>query len=111
LPDRWRHEADSVRRALAHPRFSGAHDPHLVLWLIGTHHGYGRPLFPHADSLHAGPQDLDFQFQNEDWPQMFSLLLRRYGPWELARLEAIVRLADHRASEDEENEGTAHHDC
>ena len=49
LPDGWRHEAMSVRMALAHPRFADAHDPELVLWLIGTHHGLGRPFFGFAD--------------------------------------------------------------
>ena len=102
LPDRWRHEADSVRRAVSHPRFGEANDPHLVLWLIGTHHGYGRPLYPHADPLHDGPQDLDFIASGDDWPQLFARLKRRYGAWELARLEAILRLADHRASEEEQ---------
>jgi CRISPR-associated endonuclease/helicase Cas3 len=51
LPDRWRHEALSVRLAMLHPKLSEAADPALVLWLIGTHHGFGRPLFPHADPL------------------------------------------------------------
>lgn len=119
LPDRWRHEALSVRIACKHPRFREANDPELVLWLIGVHHGYGRPLFPHSDawdgrdrddlvaiegpklSLKAGPgpQSLVFSFDGWDWPQLFDCLKRRYGVWELARLEAIVRLADHRASE------------
>ena len=122
LPDQWRHEALSVRLAQLHPRFSEANDPLLVLWLVGVHHGYGRPLYPHADRLdgeprelpHAlgrdwrleaghGPQSLAFEFSGYDWVQMFEKLKRRYGIWGLARLEAFVRLADHRASEAAEN--------
>ncbi len=120
LPDRWRHEAFSVRLAQLHPNFEAANDPALVLWLIGVHHGLGRPLFPHADPLDAvvridlpgalgqaawqlhsgaGPQSLAFDFQGLDWCQVFEALRRRYGIWGLARLEAFVRLADHRASE------------
>jgi CRISPR-associated endonuclease/helicase Cas3 len=119
LPDHWRHEALSVRLAQLHPDFASAHDPALVLWLIGTHHGFGRPLFPHADPKEAetragllasfslehslppgdGPQSLAFDFGGRDWPQLFADLKRRYGIWGLARLEAFVRLADHRASE------------
>lgn len=102
LPERWRHEAQSVTRAMADPELAQAHDPELVLWLIGTHHGHGRPLFPHDDPREPadapGPQRLDFQFREQDWPQIFELLKARYGPWELARLEAVLRLADHRAS-------------
>lgn len=101
LPDRWRHEVDSVVRAMADPRFQRAHDPELVLWLVGVHHGHGRPLFPHDDPGQA-PHRPDFTFQGNDWAQMFERLKARYGLWELARMEAIVRLADHRASEDEE---------
>jgi CRISPR-associated endonuclease/helicase Cas3 len=119
LPPDWRHEALSVRLALIHPDFKLAADKELVLWLIGTHHGDGRPLFPHADPKDAecrsnllkafdilsdlppgpGPQSLDFTFNNLDWAQMFERLKRKYGIWGLARLEAFVRLSDHRASE------------
>jgi CRISPR-associated endonuclease/helicase Cas3 len=115
LPEHWRHEALSVRIAQAHARFGEAHDRELVLWLIGVHHGYGRPFFPHAneaaperlaDALGGlktaagpGPQSLGFSFDGWDWSQIFERLKRRYGAWELARLEAFVRLADHRASE------------
>jgi len=102
LPDRWRHEALSVRRALAESRFSHAQDPELVLLLIGVHHGYGRPLFPHVDpeetAPDVGPQSLAFNWRGHDWPSLFALLQTRYGTWELARMEAILRLADHRAS-------------
>mgnify|MGYP001210841551 CR=1 FL=1 len=120
LPDKWRHEALSVRLALLHPGLDEAHDPELVLWLIGTHHGFGRPLFPHSDPEDAeprtdltraafgidrileptpGPQSFAFDFRGQDWPQLFEQLRRRYGLWGLARLEALLRLADHRASE------------
>ena len=122
LPDGWRHEALSVRLAPTHPRFAGAHDPELVLWLIGTHHGLGRPFFGFADPaddaagrelqcclgidgwpLQPGPgaQSLGFDFRGLDWAAIFERLKRRYGIWGLARLEAILRLADHRASERE----------
>ena len=116
LPKRWRHEALSVRLALAHPRFAEAQDPRLVLWLIGTHHGLGRPFFPFSDPapLHprptlgvqrwelpgdgAGPESATFEYRGDDWPRIFERLVGTYGVWGLARLEAILRLADHAAS-------------
>jgi CRISPR-associated endonuclease/helicase Cas3 len=91
-----------------------------VLWLIGTHHGHGRPFFPHDDPLDSearpfdlrsslgaivslaaepGPQSLAFDFKGLDWAGIFDALKAKYGIWGLARLEAFVRLADHRASE------------
>ena len=118
LPDRWRHEAFSVRLALHAERFGEAKDPELVLWLIGSHHGHGRPLFPHCDPDDGkprkrpamlglpcelppgpGPQSFAFDHKGLDWPALFARLKARYGVWELARMEAILRLADHRASE------------
>ncbi|MEN9544621.1 MAG: hypothetical protein RLZZ598_1454 [Pseudomonadota bacterium] len=103
LPHHWRHEALSVRLARRHERLWQAADADLVLWLVGTHHGHGRPLFPHADPTEpdddVGPQSLAFDWQGRDWAGLFDLLRGRYGTWELARMEAILRLADHRASE------------
>ena len=103
LPNGWRHEALSVHLATADPRFADAHDLHLVLWLIGTHHGFGRPFFGFGDPQdgNQGPQSLAYAFQGLDWASLFELLKRRYGVWGLARLETILRLADHRASEAE----------
>jgi CRISPR-associated endonuclease/helicase Cas3 len=118
LPNHWRHEALSARMAPLHRRFADARDPMLALFLIGAHHGYGRSLFPHADPWDErpqalprvldqewplgpghGPQSLAFEFAGCDWAQMFERLRQRYGVWGLARLEALIRLADHRASE------------
>lgn len=113
LPGRWRHEVVSVRIAaawLAHD--ATAPDPDLLLWLIGTHHGHGRPFFPHDDdwdghemtllgtTLHPapGPDKLDFDWDGADWAGLMERLRARYGLWNLAFLEACLRLADHRAS-------------
>ena len=121
LPRRWRHEALSVRMARSHPRFAEADDPKLVSWLIGSHHGRGRPFFDFVDSQPEqplpcldvtdwslppevpGPESLAFDLEGDDWPSLFDDLKRRYGHWSLAHLEAILRLADHRASEEEES--------
>jgi len=117
LPRRWRHEVASVRYAVI--RLSAeTHtvDPELVLWLIGTHHGHGRPFFNHDDSWDGlaqtllnlaippapGPDKLDFDWVGCDWTGMMQILQTRYGWWGIAFLEACLRLADHRASAGEE---------
>ncbi len=119
LPRGWRHEALSVQMARAHPRVAGARDRALVLWLIGSHHGRGRPFFDFLDPQpeqpqacldvgdwrlpadQQGPQSLAFDLGGSDWPSLFEDLKRGYGIWGLAHLEAILRLADHRVSEAE----------
>ena len=120
-----------MRSPPIHPELELAHDRLLVLWLIGTHHGHGRPLFPHAEAqdvesrplplppalggdlllkdTEPGPQSLAFDFDGLDWAQIFEALKERYGIWGLARLEAFVRLADHRASEAGAPPETAQH--
>lgn len=107
LPDRWRHEALSVKLARTHAGMAQAGDPDLVLWLVGSHHGYGRPFFPHRDpheqAPEVGPQSLAFDWNGLDWPSLFARLKARYGVWELARMEAILRFADHRASQEARN--------
>jgi CRISPR-associated endonuclease/helicase Cas3 len=123
LPKGARHELASLRFAEAHPRLAAAHDPVLVLWLIGTHHGYGRPFFRAPERDWPGEGAI-FEADLGDgkvsarparslaeltalWVDMFVGLRRRYGPWGLARLEAILRLADHRRSEAEQEGGAA----
>jgi CRISPR-associated endonuclease/helicase Cas3 len=114
VPPRWRHEALSVRAAiLILATCDDSIDADLALYLIGTHHGHGRPFFVHDDPWDAhgqilpgtvlapspGPQRLDFDWRGQDWPGLFAMLRDRYGAWGLAFLEALLRLADHRASE------------
>lgn len=106
LPKGWRHEALSVQIVQTHSRLADACDPGLVLWLIGVHHGFGRPFFDFVDPQWegaAGPHAPAFSFDGADWPQLFEALKRRYGIWRLAHLEAVLRLADHRASEEEDS--------
>jgi CRISPR-associated endonuclease/helicase Cas3 len=112
-----RHEVASLVFAEAHPKLAKAHSPELVLWLIGTHHGHGRPFFPaidwpaqNAETIEADLGDgmvaaicsLSLAELTAQWIDMFSRLEAQYGAWGLARLEAILRLADHRQSEAEE---------
>ncbi len=120
LPRGARHEVASLRFAEAHPRFATAHDPDLVLWLIGTHHGHGRPFFPAPERDWPGEgatfgTDLgDGRIVSKParsladltaaWLDLSEQLKRRYGAWGLARLEAILRLADHRRSQAEQEE-------
>jgi CRISPR-associated endonuclease/helicase Cas3 len=80
-------------------------DPDLVIHLIASHHGYGRPLLPPVTdpSPVAVEVVLDGAVKTKldsadtvDWdgPRRFSRLCERYGLWGLALLEAVVRLAD-----------------
>ncbi|MEW6166868.1 MAG: type I-U CRISPR-associated helicase/endonuclease Cas3 [Pseudomonadota bacterium] len=115
-PQGARHELLSVRLAEA----AGDVLPDnafrdLVLHLVASHHGYCRPLAPVV--LDAQPADIGFDLLDRTWSyqghtglerldsgvlQRFWHLTRDYGWWDLAWLEAVLRLADHRRSEWEE---------
>lgn len=108
-PEGMRHEAVSAAlvEALRNERpamFSGL-DLDLVRHLVGSHHGYGRPLLPPVSD--PSPVDVRVQFADLqlavksnavliDWegPSRFDRLCATYGRWGLALLEAVVRLAD-----------------
>lgn len=94
---------------------AAAHDPQLVLHLVGSHHGWCRPFAPALDH----PDDIDVELAldgitlhattrhgaaacDSGIADRFWQLTQRYGWWGLAWLEALVRLADHRASEEVE---------
>ncbi|MXW41896.1 MAG: type I-U CRISPR-associated helicase/endonuclease Cas3 [Acidimicrobiia bacterium] len=110
-----RHEIMSVAMAQSNPEvLAGAHDPDLVLHLVGTHHGHARPLPPIKED--QCPQVLCFDHEGipveastdlVDGPlalemaDRFWRLIERYGYHGLAWLEAILRLADHQQSAEE----------
>ena len=116
-PEGARHEAASVMAARGSQLLREAHDPDLVLHLIGTHHGCGRPLFPVWDE-HPGFRVVvkaeGNSFETSDggelarfdcgWIERFAILNRRYGYWGLAYLEAILRRADCMQSRKEERD-------
>lgn len=123
LPGGFRHEMVSV--ALLTETIGGraalnaAHDPELVLHLVASHHGHARPFAPPEDHSDLPATEVRVEMNGEmlavsgdhkldradsGLADRFWTLQRRYGWWTLAWLEAIVRLADHRASEAEERQ-------
>ena len=112
-PRGGRHEDLSARLVRSwleqHPAWGDPDHRELLLHLVVSHHGNGRPLLPPVDDGTAAkvsavvdgvaveaPADL----ARVDWdqPRRFRKLNERFGPWGLALLEAIVRLADWRVS-------------
>jgi CRISPR-associated endonuclease/helicase Cas3 len=110
-PKGGRHELLSVA-LLAHDTWTQMEvDRELVLHLIASHHGRCRPFAPVV--LDSAPVDV----QVGDWvsnsdhglerassgiTERFWKLTNRYGWYGLAYLESILRLADHRRSEEEQ---------
>jgi len=124
-PKGTRHEVQSLAMIEQHRDAIAAKatDLDLVLHLVASHHGYCRPFAPVVDdaapvavSLQRHQSDvfgrLDFgpTSSKNDLHRLGSalgdrywLLVERYGWLELCWLEAILRLADHRASEMEQH--------
>ena len=85
----FRHEALSVLIASV--------ADNLTRHVIGTHHGYGRPVFdPTVRVPHAGSDQLTAA--DGTWLQNFGQLSTELNPWALAWLESLVRAADAQAS-------------
>ena len=90
----WRHEVGSVA---ARP----AMEP-VVRYLVGSHHGRGKPWLPAAPDL-----ELWRQARGADWPDLHRDMVREYGWWGLALLEALLRLADWARSVQEQDEAAS----
>jgi CRISPR-associated endonuclease/helicase Cas3 len=120
-----RHELLSVRLAESHLKHLPPElDRELMLHLIGSHHGRARPFAPLVDEPEGEPV-AEFEHHGEKYAakstvtdlerldsgvaERFWTLVRRYGWWGLAYLEAILRLADHRQSEQEQREQEESH--
>ena len=70
----------------------------LVRHLIAAHHGRARPVIETAGCEDAPPSLLEARAR--DVALRFARLQKRFGPWGLAWLEAILRAADQQASRD-----------
>ena len=121
---RWprggRHEALSarlVRRWLdSQPEWGNLLQRDLLLHLVISHHGKGRPLVPPVSddtasvvswTVDGSPVEAPADLSVVDWsqPRRFRSLNGQFGPWGLALLETIVRLADHAVSGRARKEG------
>ena len=110
-PQGTRHECYSVAVLGANVNLLlKATDAELVAYLVGTHHGRGRPFMP---AVHDPGTSMRFVFDSHalewsgrhglenlesGWTERFWRLTRYYGYWGLAWIETLVRLADYRQS-------------
>ncbi len=112
-PRGGRHEELSLRLARdwlrSQPSVCGSWEVDLLLHLIVSHHGRGRPLvLPVGDGTAGRVSALfdgvrveagaDLSIVDWDQPARFGRLNDRFGPWGLALLEAVLRQADHAVS-------------
>lgn len=124
-PVGMRHEAISAallaKLGQQDPALFDGVDADLVVHLVATHHGYGRPLHPpvsddapvtvSASLPGSGSASVTSTDAVLDWeqPERFARLTNRYGRWGLALLESIVRLADMAVSEGYDREPHGEH--
>lgn len=116
-PQGGRHELLSVRLAESTSALLPERDDlrDLVLHLIASHHGHCRPFAPVVIDTQSVPVEYELNGTKMSWSGPTGLerldsgvadrywrLVRRYGWWGLAWLEALLRLADWRRSEWEE---------
>lgn len=92
-------------------------DAPLVRYLVGTHHGRGRPFMPvvpdstneitelcHGDAIIRTSCDHRLYRLDSGWTDLFWQMIRRHGYWNLAFLEAMLRLADQAVSDEEQQQ-------
>jgi len=118
-PEGGRHECLSASMILASPQaIPAGRNRDLIIYLIGTHHGRGRAFMPVVPD--STPEVAEFERDGQmlralcdhrmfhlgaAWTDLFWAMVRNYGYWGLAYLEAILRLADCGVSQEEQTEG------
>lgn len=107
IPEQYRHEFGSMLDLLTtdsgspqRAEFAALSEEmkDLVLHVIASHHGRGRPHFPSDEAI---DRDRDHQAAVGlaiETPRRFARLQRKYGRWGLAYLESLLRAADYAAS-------------
>jgi CRISPR-associated endonuclease/helicase Cas3 len=118
-PDGARHELLSVRLIESAPDLvHDIGDSDLVLHLVASHHGRCRPFAPvvldespirvavtlgqHHFAVESTATDLERL--DSGVAERFWRLTRRFGPWGLAWLESVLRMADHECSRAQQEE-------
>ena len=96
----YRHEFGSLTHVERNHEFKALPDDlkDLVLHLVAAHHGRARPVIETAGCDDGPPSQLTARAR--DVALRFARLQKRFGPWGLAWLEAILRAADQQASRD-----------
>jgi CRISPR-associated endonuclease/helicase Cas3 len=98
----YRHEFGSLLESQNDETLTSLFDRDLTLHLIASHHGYGRPHFPERAFDRDQPLPVNREAALESIHR-FDRLQKRYGWWQLAYLEAILKAADAMASRDYTN--------
>jgi CRISPR-associated endonuclease/helicase Cas3 len=118
FPEGARHEFASVMLAEEYGEWAECCDRELALYLIGSHHGHGRPFPPvwrddgYTIRAEIGGRQVAVKdvhrigHLTSPWADRYAALSRKYGWWGLAYLETMLRRADCVRSREEER-GTA----
>lgn len=94
IPKGFRHELASLSLSNETDR--------LVRYLVGSHHGFGRPWFPPCADPDA--HGVEVATLGSGWIEAFSALKAELGPWTLAEMELLLRASDARQSIAEQEE-------
>jgi CRISPR-associated endonuclease/helicase Cas3 len=70
----------------------------LILHMIATHHGRGRPYFPAKEAFDPNAAMQRWGLVSQCVARRYAQLQRRYGRWGLAWLESLLRAVDALAS-------------
>jgi CRISPR-associated endonuclease/helicase Cas3 len=94
----YRHEFGSMLDAADYPAVRDHPERDLILHLIAAHHGHGRPGF--AQTGYDCPRRLlrECEQMANEAEERYLALQRRFGWWQLAYLESLVKSADALAS-------------